>query len=152
MVAAALDLVFDDVRTARVNDPSRRFPGDVQAFFKKSPVVTVEVRSKPVSKSDAVQFWRAAATAGFNHAMLAALSRTQADTLGGMELLEEAWADQIMFFTMYESIGDLLLDAFAWSRRPLHILLRQFPQRVSDRLSELEVEPATLARWRDLVS
>ena len=32
LVAACLDLVFEDVRTTRVNDPSRQWPGDVVAY------------------------------------------------------------------------------------------------------------------------
>lgn len=80
LVAAAFDLVFDDVRTAKVFDPSRRFPGDVQAFFKLEPVVAVEVRAKPVTYSDAVHFVAAAAAAGFPHAMIVALAAVDSET------------------------------------------------------------------------
>ncbi len=59
LVAAAFDLVFDDVRTAKVFDPSRKLPGDVQAFHKLEPVIAVEVRAKLVTYSDAVHFVRA---------------------------------------------------------------------------------------------
>lgn len=66
LVAAAFDLVFDDVRTARVFDPSRKLPGDVQAFHKLEPVVAVEVRAKPVTYSDAMHFVRSVAAASWS--------------------------------------------------------------------------------------
>ena len=39
LAAAAFDLVFDDVRMGRINDPSRRFPGDVQGHAFAEPTV-----------------------------------------------------------------------------------------------------------------
>ena len=149
LVAAALDLVFDDVRTARVFDPSRALPGDVQAFYKLERVVAVEVRAKPVTYSDAVHFVRSAAAAAFPHAMIAGLGSIAADVLG---MSESAWEENGVFVTVYSSFSDILMDALAWSRRPLNQLLMEFPEDVVERLIQLEVQASSLATWGELVS
>jgi len=149
LVAAAFDLVFDDVRTARVFDPSRKLPGDVQAFHKLEPVIAVEVRAKPVTYSDAVHFVRAVAAAGFPHAMIAGLEGVDAEVLG---MSNDAWDENGVFVTVYTQFSDILLDALAWSRRPLHPLLAEFPGDVVDRLTQLEVKTSSMALWGELVS
>jgi hypothetical protein len=149
LVAAALDLVFDDVRTASVFDPSRRLPGDVQAFHKLEPVVAVEVRAKPITYSDAVHFVRSVAAAGFPHAMIAGLEGVDAEVL---RLSEEVWQETGVFVTVYTEFADILLDALAWSRRPLPQLLAEFPKNVVARLIQLEVKTSSMALWGELVS
>jgi hypothetical protein len=149
LVAAAFDLVFDDVRTTRVFDPSRRFPGDVQAFFKLEPVVAVEVRAKAVTYSDAVHFVRSAAAAGFPHALLAAFASIDDETA---RRRDEGWIEQGVLVSIQQDYSDLLLDALAWSRKPLHQQLAVFPERVVERLRLLEVEQASLALWSELAS
>lgn len=149
LVASAFDLVFDDVRTAKVFDPSRRLPGDVQAFHKLEAVVAVEVRAKSVSHSDAVHFVRAVAAAGFPHAMIAAFDSADEATL---RMSGDAWEEAGVLVTVQTSFSDLLVDALAWSRRPLHRLLAEFPQHVVSRLLQLEVKSSSLALWGELVS
>jgi hypothetical protein len=149
LVAAAFDLVFDDVRTANVFDPSRKLPGDVQAFHKLEPVVAVEVRAKPVTYSDAMHFVRSVSAASFPHAMIAGLDTVDAEVL---RLSHEAWEETGVFVTVYTQFSDILLDALAWSRRPLHQLLAEFPKDVADRLIQLEVKVSSLALWGELVS
>ena len=74
LVAGVLDLVFPEVRMGRVNDPSRRFPGDVQAMVGVQVVLAVEVRQKLVGPDEALAFARAAAEAGVVNAAVAGLS------------------------------------------------------------------------------
>jgi len=149
LVAAAFDLVFDDVRTAKVFDPSRRFPGDVQAFFKLEPVVAVEVRAKAVTYSDAVHFVRSAAAAGFPHAMIAAFASADAETA---RLRDEGWKKLDVLVSIQLDYTDLLLDALAWGRKPLHQQLSVFPEHVVERLLQLEVKQSSLALWGELAS
>jgi hypothetical protein len=149
LVAAAFDLVFDDVRTAKVFDPSRKLPGDVQAFHKLEPVVAVEVRAKPVTFSDAVHFIRSASSAGFPHAMVAGFASVDTDV---QCLSREAWEETGVFVTVYTQYSDILLDSLAWSRRPLHQLLAEFPRNVVARLTQLEVKGSSMALWGESVS
>ena len=149
LVAAAFDLVFEDVRTARVFDPSRRFPGDVQAFFRLEPVVAVEVRAKPVTYSDAVHFVTSAAAAGFPHAMIAAFASVDAETA---RRCDEGWIEQGVLVSVQQDYPELLLDALAWSRKPLHQQLAAFPGVVLERLRLLEVKQASLVLWNELAA
>jgi len=149
LVAAAFDLVFDDVRTARVFDLSRKLPGDVQAFHKLEPVVAVKVRAKTVTYSDAAYFVRSASSAGFPHALIAGLDSVDAEV---QRLSREAWKETGVFVTVYTQFSDILLDALAWSRRPLPQLLAEFPKDVVARLTQLEVKTSSMALWGELVS
>lgn len=149
LVAAAFDLTFDDVRTARVFDPSRRLPGDVQTFHKLSPVMAAEVRAKAVSRSDATYFIQSAARAGFPHAMIVALSSIDVHVMAMSGCMS---ADTGVFVTVRTDFCQLLTDALAWSRRPLPELLQTFPKRVVGRLTQLEVKTSSLAEWGELVS
>ena len=126
-MAAAFDLAFDDVRTARVFDPSRKLPGDVQAFHKLEPVVAVEVRARPVTYSDVVQFASSASAAAFPHALIAGFDSVEAEVL---HLPKEAWQETGVFVTVHPQFSDILLDALVWSRRPL-LLPSSSPTRSS---------------------
>jgi hypothetical protein len=54
--------------------------------------------------------------------------------------------------TVYTEFSDVLLDALAWSRRPMHQLLADFPKHVVRRLTQLEVRDSSLALWGELIS
>lgn len=64
----------------------------------------------------------------------------------------EVWSQTGVFVTVYAQFSDILLDALAWSRRPLHQLLAQFPKDVVARLTQLEVKIGSMALWGELVS
>ena len=149
LVAAAFDLVFDDVRTARVFDPSRRLPGDVQAFYKLDPVVAVEVRAKAVTYSDAVHFVRAAGIKGFPHAVIAGFEHIDPQVIA---LAHAAFGENGVLVSVYPAYSDMLFDAFSWARRPLQQLLDEFPRYVVARLREMEVRDASLATWGELLA
>lgn len=150
LVAACFDLVFDDVRTQRVNDPSRAVPGDVQAYWKLKPVVACEVRSKPVLENDIQDFLDKVIAAGFPEAVVAALGPSQPD-IDCPSLSEGAWHRRGLLLVIHTSYAELLIDAMAWSRRPLDDSLRRLPELVDSRLQQLEARPATRQRWRDLI-
>ena len=52
LVAAALSLAFDDVRTSRVNDPSRHWPGDVAVVVKNVFTMAAEAKQRPVPAAE----------------------------------------------------------------------------------------------------
>ena len=56
LVAAAFDMVFDNVEAGRINDPSRNYPGDVKVHAVSEIVLSVEVRQKVV-RDDGVRFF-----------------------------------------------------------------------------------------------
>ncbi|MGH7965819.1 MAG: restriction endonuclease, SacI family [Candidatus Binatia bacterium] len=153
MTAAAFDVVYgaDRVRSLLVNDPSRHFPGDVQALDPIGrAVVSAEVRAKPIPRTEVEQFARALAEAGITRGMIIALAPNQPD-FAASELVEQLARERGVLMTITTSIYDLLLTAFAWSPKPLPEVLAEFPRRVSERLRGIDAEARTVRRWEDLV-
>ncbi len=56
LAASFLSLAFPDVRTKRINDPSRRWPGDVGAFREDRLVVSVEVKQRAFTPTEILLF------------------------------------------------------------------------------------------------
>ncbi len=44
-------------------------------------------------------------------------------------------------------VSEVLLGALSWSQGPLEVLLSEFPQRMLERLEELEVSREGIAAW-----
>lgn len=150
-VAATLDLVFRRVNMVRINDPSRRLPGDVQGFHtsRSEPVVAAEVRAKPMSESEVRRFSRSLPDEGVEHGMVVAVAPDQPE-LPVAELEEEAWDSLGVLLEVFTSASTLLRTALAWSAQPVDDLLEEFPQAMADRLEEIEVERSTVERWAEL--
>lgn len=151
LVAAVLDLVYDEVRTSRVNDPSRHFPADVWAFRhgESVPLLAAEVRAKAVTTTEVVRFCEAVAAAGISHAVVVVLAPRH-DPLPRPELVERAFGEAGVLLTIAEGTDELLLSAFAWGGRGLEDMASRLPECLALRLRELEVRPDTLERWARL--
>lgn len=150
LVAAAFDLAFQSVRMGRVHDPSRRFAGDVQALEGAHAILAAEVRQKPVSHEDAIQFAQSLRNAGTGSGVMVALAPNQ-DPLDRDAVLEQAEERAGVYLSVIEGVGELLGAALTWSGKPLDQSLAELPQRVADRLREIEVSPAGLDRWSELL-
>lgn len=148
-VAAVLDLVFDDVRTGRINDPSRRSPGDVQALSGGRIILSAEVRQKPVLDTDIHQFAASLASAKIQRGMVAALAPGQ-PTLPRDGLVRAAWSHHQVLMTILFGTAEVLLGAFLWGSRPLDEQLLSFPARMLERLDELEVSDQGQRAWVNL--
>lgn len=151
LVAGVLDLVFEEVRMGRVNDPSRRFVGDVQALVGVQVVLAVEVRQKPVAEDDALAFARLAAQAGVGNAVVAAFAHDQPD-LDVVDLRDRAEEQEAVLLTVIQSADELISAALLWSGERPDIALGQLPQLVADRLHEIEASERSLRWWSELIS
>ena len=89
-----------------MNDPSRHFPGDVQAFVKNLRVLAVEVRDKPVVPTEVVQFGRALGRFAVARGLVAALSSEQSP-LDRDELRAQVWQDEGVPMLFAESVQEL---------------------------------------------
>ncbi len=150
LVAGVLDLVFPEVRMGRVNDPSRRFPGDVQAMVGVQVVLAVEVRQKLVGPDEALAFARAAAEAGVVNAAVAALAPGQ-EPLHRASLRDYAESKHGVLLSVIESADELIAAALLWSGMRTDDALRDLPQRILDRLHEIEASQRSLRRWLELL-
>jgi hypothetical protein len=150
LVAAVFDLAFEDVRTRRVNDPSRDVPGDVQVYQKLAPVLTVEVRAKLVNIADLNDFRDKVSSSPFPHGVVAAVASRQ-PRVDRMAIMRDAWSSYGFLLTVYVDFGDLLVDALAWGGRPLPDALQSYPGKALRRLEEMEVAGRSLQRWQELL-
>ncbi|MBI2755143.1 MAG: restriction endonuclease, SacI family [Chloroflexi bacterium] len=146
LTAAAFDLVFAEVQTGRVNDPSRHIPGDVIVSTGERPITSVEVKQRETTETEILQFVEKLASSDVRRAIvvLLALSRTEMDLT---VLKAESWDRHGVHLAVMVGTGSLLRAAFTWSGRPLEECLEAFPQLVAGRLAELEVRPSSVEAW-----
>lgn len=151
LVAGVFDVAFEEVRMGRINDPSRRFAGDVQVMEGVQVVLAVEVRQKPVGEADALAFAKIAAEAGVANVAVAALHPGH-EPLDRAALRVAAEDRHGVHVSMIESAAELITGALLWSGHRTDDDLRALPQRIADRLHEIEVSPRSARRWLHLVN
>ncbi len=149
LVAAGLDLVFEDVKTTRVFDPSRHWPGDVVAVVGNTIILAVEVKQRPASNTEILQFAERCAQMGVHRAIAATLDPDQTP-LYLDELRQEAWQRHGVHLSILEDASDLVHAALTWTSRPLSEALAELPQLMTSRLEEVEVSAEGLAAWAAL--
>jgi hypothetical protein len=150
LVAAAFDVTHEDVRSRRLNDPSRDYPGDVQAFKDGQPVLSAEVRAKSVPSTEVESFVAACREAGIDRAFMVVLFPGHRP-LPVKSLREQALGSGTLL-TIIEREDDLLLDVFGWADVPLTSALEKFAGAALNRLKEIEVKAESLQRWVNLIS
>jgi hypothetical protein len=149
LVAAALDLVFQDVRTTRVYDPSRHWPGDVVVFEDSAMTLSVEVKQRPATVTEIIQFAARCAEMGV-HRAIAAMLHPEQPLLEIDELREEAWRRHAVHLSVLEGAAATLVSSLTWTRQPLWAALGAFPQLMASRLQELEASADGQAQWASL--
>jgi hypothetical protein len=148
-VAAVFDLVFDEVRSGRVHDPSVRAPGDVRALHRGRVVVAAEVRQKPVPATEVLQFAERLQAAGIRRGVVAALAPEQ-PRIDSAGLRRVAWERHEVLMTILVGPAAVLLGALAWGTCPLEECLAEFPAKMLERLEEQEVSDAGQGGWAAL--
>jgi SacI-like restriction endonuclease len=145
-VAAAFDLVFTDVRTRRVNDPGRHWPGDVVALRDRSVFLTAEVKQRPATDTEIRQFVDRSRKSGIARAVVALLDPSQ-PALRIEELRIDSWQRSGVHLSVLTGAADVLRAALTWTALPLEEALALFPKLMADRLRELEVSSDGQVEW-----
>jgi hypothetical protein len=148
-VAAAFDLASANVRSIRVNDPSRRMPGDVQVLNHGAPVLAIEARQKPVSTEE-VALFAESLRKGEVASGLVAMLHSEQPKLDATEVLKAAERQSGVFVWLAYGAFEILGAAAVWSGCSLDDVLIDFPQRMAERLEEIEVSPTALEDWEQL--
>ncbi|WP_423058128.1 restriction endonuclease, SacI family [Brevibacterium linens] len=143
--AACLDLVFDEVKSRRLNDPSRDFPGDVHAVLEESIGMAVEVRGKAVSATAAAAFARKCAAAGIDRAVLFVDAANQ-EVLDSREIAASSGMENSNI-TIFEDSISILESALMWTSYEISSAVKILSERVLRRLREIEVSTQTLQEW-----
>lgn len=150
LAAAAFDLIYNKIGTRKLNDPSRDFPGDIQAFEESSVIMSAEIRAKPVPHTEVQSFVQALRNAGVSRGFVVVIHPSH-ERLDRESLLKWAWSSQHVVLTIIESAAELIRATAAWSTMPVEKLLAKFPARAAARLKEIEVPVASHERWVELV-
>lgn len=145
-VAAALDLVFESVETGRVNDPSRKRPGDVRVTEGERIAFAVEVRQKPVMPTQIRQFAKRLKSDEVGKGAIALLASKQR-RIDASRLRADALREYDVQLEIIEGVGEVLRTALQWSHLPLREAIGAFVERMRVRLKELKVRRGTLGTW-----
>lgn len=151
LVAAAFDVTHHTVLSRRLNDPSKDYPGDVQAFEGARPILAAEVRAKSVLPTEVEGFVSACRAADIDRAFMVVLWPGHRP-LHRESLYQSALDEYRVLLTIIEEAEDLLLNIFGWSDMALEKTLDKFTEAALARLREIEAKPETLIRWVTLVS
>lgn len=150
LVAAAFDVTHTDVRSRKINDPSRDYPGDVQAFDHGEPILAAEVRAKNVRSTEIQSFVSACRGANIERAFMIIFWPSYHPVSAGA-IRRKALDDFGILLTIIDDIEALLIAVLGWSDLSLEAALRLFTMSVHNRLKEIEVADQTLAQWVELL-
>ena len=153
--AGVLDAVYSPARveTGRINDPSRKRPGDVCVFCadnSKKYELSFEVKDKPVNETDIKRFVRNGlggyAVLDFGYLALA-FNQPQLNDDDIINWAEERGATVSIFY----SWRDFLRQAIFWAPEAALQLTVDTSVRVAERLREIEASTEALELWGQLV-
>lgn len=149
--AACLDLGHYDVRSRRINDPSRDVPGDVQAYWNDAPYLSMEVRGKAVPETEISAFAESCFRAGISRVIIFVDWRGH-EHIEPSEVTSQTVQNEHVLLSIFESCRDLVREALTWADLPLLAATAHLRERVFERLSEIESMPETLQDWASLVA
>lgn len=154
VVAGLLDVFAGVVRveSGRINDPSRKYPGDVCVRSAKDPERwerAFEVRDKPASVSDMQIFARKCLTFGLREAAIVMVSSKQPpindDALA-------TWAEENgVVLTLFYGWHEIVLQSLFWSAPLTSVAATMAIGTIHERLKGVEASPAAVQRWNVLV-
>lgn len=147
VVAAAWDLVFADVRTKRINDPSMKWPGDVGVFEEGARLVlSAEVKQRQMTETEVLLFAQRLSSSSIHRGLVAALA--QGDEPLDAQALRAKIHDRFgVDMVIDRRASALVAQAIRFSRRDLPESLRNFPGILLRRLEEMEVSAGRRQEW-----
>ena len=153
VVAGLLDVFAGVARveSGRINDPSRRYPGDVCVRAAGDATVwekAFEVRDKPVSLSDVHIFGKKCVDMGVREAAVVMV----ADRQPAIES-EDLWAWAGGFgigLTLFHGWDSIVEQALFWSPMPKPDSASRAVGLIHDRLLAVEASTAAVALWDEL--
>lgn len=148
VVAAMWDLVFDGVRTKRINDPSRKWPGDVGVWAGERLVHSAEVKQRPFTEHEVALFARKLQSEKVHRGLLVALCR-DGFPFDVSKACAAAYATYDVHLTTITSASRLLQDALMFAKDD--VAIARFPQRLMLRLEDIDVSADRRREWAQVV-
>ncbi len=154
VVAGLMDVFAgtDRVDSGRVNDPSRKYPGDVCVRSAADPAIiekAIEVRDKPVSVSDVHIFAKKCIDMAVQEVALVMVSDRQ-KPLDAAALTQ--WANGFgIGLTLFHGWDDFVDQALFWSEMPKPAAASLAVGFIHQRFITVEASPAGVSLWQSLV-
>lgn len=154
IVAGLLDVFAGEARveSGRINDPSRKYPGDVCVRSLGNPEVfekAIEVRDKPVSNNDVHIFGKKCVDMGVREVALVMVSERQA-VLDAKALSH--WANGFgIGLTLFYGWEEFINQVLFWSHEPKPVVANQALRFIHNRLVGVEASPAAVELWQAIV-
>jgi hypothetical protein len=155
IVAALMDVVMgeDRVESGRINDPSRKHPGDVCVHHSSDNEgweKAIEVRDKPVSLADILVFGRKCLAMSAKEAAVVAVS-SQQPVLDNAALTE--WANKFgLGITVFLGWEMLVQQSLFWAPEAKPIGGTHLVEQIRRRLVAVEASPDSVDRWLEIVT
>ena len=155
VVAGLMDVFAgpDRIESGRINDPSRRHPGDVCVRSSADPgawAKAIEVRDKPVAASDVQIFGKKCIDMGVREAAVVMVADRQ--TSLAVPALAQ-WASSFgIGLTLFHGWDSFVEQALFWSDLPKPVAASRAVGFIHQRLVTVEATPEGVALWQSLTS
>jgi hypothetical protein len=155
IVAGLMDTTVgvERVESGRINDPSRKYPGDVcirAVDETEGWEKAFEVRDKPVSFSDVQIFAKKCIDMGVRSAAVVMVSAQQTK-LDGTKLA--SWANDFgIGLTLFYGWQAIISQALFWSHDPTPVSATKAAAFIHERLVAVEVSPAAVELWQKAIA
>ena len=154
VVAGLMDVFagVDRVESGRINDPSRKYPGDVciRAAHDEEWEKSFEVRDKPVAASDVQIFTNKCISMGVREAAVVMVAEGQARL--NAEALSAWAAERRMSLTLFHGWGSIVEQALFWAGMPKLDGASAAVASIRERLQAVEASAKAVALWDKLSS
>jgi hypothetical protein len=154
VVAGLMDVFAGSKRvtSGRINDPSRKYPGDVCVRSAADPAVwekAIEVRDKPVSLHDIQIFGKKCVDMGVRDAAVVMVSSRQ----GSLDRdALNAWANGFgLGLTIFARWAEFVDQVLFWCALPQPTAAKLAVGFIHERLIAVEASPGAVALWQSLV-
>jgi hypothetical protein len=155
IVAGLLDVFATPARveSGRINDPSRKYPGDVCVRSEADPEAwdkAFEVRDKPVAVSDVQIFGKKCVDMQVREAAVVMVNDHQ-PALDVVQLAQ--WAAGFgLGLTLFHGWSEFVDQVLFWSALPKFVGANQAVEFIHQRLVAVEAAPQSVALWSQLTS
>ena len=155
IVAGLLDVFATPARveSGRINDPSRKYPGDVCVRSEADAEVwekAFEVKDKPVTVSDVQIFGKKCVDMHVREAAIVMVNDRQS-SLDAAQLAQ--WAAGFgLGLTLYRGWPEFVEQVLFWSALPKFIGANEAVVFIHQRLVAVEAAPRSVALWNELTS
>ena len=155
VAAGLVDIIYGTgrVESGRINDPSRKYPGDVCVRSAEFPDIwekAIEVRDKPVSNSDILMFCNKCLSMGTREAAVLMVSDQQQPN--DREQLNEWAHSKGLGLTLFYGWDSFVEQVLFWAEQPKQDCASQAVEYIHDRLVYIECPPTSVDQWHSLIS